>query len=61
MNLLYSLNLIAFYKIMQNQLNKLIDFSKIHLIAIKRLSITILIYNNFEFSKDRRSKRIEKT
>jgi len=46
---------------MQNQLNKLIDFSKIHLIAIKRLSITILIYNNFEFSKDRRSKRIEKT
>jgi len=45
---------------MQNQLNKLIDFSKTHLIAIKKLSITILTYNNFEFLKNRKSKRIKK-
>jgi len=46
---------------MQNRLNKLIDVSKTRLIAIERLSIIILTYNNLEFSKDRRSKRIEKT
>jgi len=46
---------------MQNRLNKLIDFLKTYLIAIEKLIITILTYNNLEFLEDRKSKRIKKT
>ncbi len=37
---------------MQDQLNKLINFLKIRLIAIEKLFITILTYNNLKFLKD---------
>jgi len=45
---------------MQNRLNKLISFLKTRLLAIKKLFITILTYNNFEFLENRRDKRIKK-
>ncbi len=37
---------------MQDRLNKLINFLKTYLIAIKKLFITILTYNNLKFLKD---------
>ncbi len=50
-----------FYKTIQNRVKKLINFSKTYFILIKKLYITILVYTNFEFLKNRQEKKIKKT
>jgi len=59
-DLLYFVNLIISYCIIQCYIKKLTNKIKRRFRLIKKLLITILIYNNFDYAKDKRDKKVNK-
>ena len=58
---LYSLELILFYKIIKSHMNKIHEKECIRNKVIDHAHSTVLIYDNFKFSENRRNERIDET